>query len=314
MSAPRTLPPVRLRAVVAGVLIALSAAWAAVATRSTMLLAGPPQGEVVLQQTNPVQPYVWEPMLADFHLRSGQGSLKLRDGGEPVLEDDALVKVDGKTGLRLVDFNSATAEMPVSDLLSDWAQLLKRADEPPSGWVTALKDGQPRIHAHRPFNEDRMAVYRKNVRLLVALRVVSAREELPIPGNPTGEERDRKLAAGIKVVQGKLTYSFLDGVKAIGTDGRPSTTQAESSTNLPGGTIAEFGRTTLSEYIPRVASVVKGDRIDGVLRVQVELEVEAGKDLGVDPPARKKLAGEIRIVIADETLDITKISNTTRRP
>jgi hypothetical protein len=56
-----------------------------------------------------------------------------------------------------------------------------------------------------------------------------------------------------------------------------------------------------------------GELLDGVVRISLELEFEAGTELGLSQPERRKLQAEIRIALGEQYLDIGVLSREGRR-
>ena len=190
---------------------------------------------------------------------------------------------------------------------TDWAVFQKRfaGDERVSGIVPGRQFGKPRLWLHRSYDEEHLAGYPVSHRLYIIVNAEVARESLPLPGQISVPSRKEFIAQKIRVVQGELTISVLTGVRKNGSGG--SIASEVSKATLSGISLGEIG-SKITEFVPRGDTTENGDLLDGVISVLVDLELEAGADLGLDVPERKKLSAEIRFAVGKQYINIGKLS------
>jgi hypothetical protein len=257
--------------------------------------------DVTITQTNPGTAVFWEPVIADFCLVGPQSRVQTDAISKPPSIDDELINPAPAFTVFL-----PPADGP-ADLSYDWQQITQKnaAGEPFSAWLTASDQGRDRIFAHKVFDEGKLVGYAERARYLVRLRVVIARERLPIPNDPSGAQREEALLKGIKVTSGSVTFTRLNGAKLSGLGGtladKPETTLALT------GSLSDIANFR-GDYEPRFATSKKDDTLDDLVVAAMTMELEAGKPVGLDPPEHKTLKGEIRFAVGKAYLDIITLA------
>lgn len=264
------------------------------------------------EQGNQGQGTYWQPVVSRFYVMSPQSPPKFPEGdGPPEFPDprtgafpDSSVtpEVAREKGLLHFSLLPSPLEGP-PNVDSDWVKYekLREMEEHASAIAIARDFGKPRLFMHRCRDEEYLATYPVNVRLVGVVSADIGREKFPIPDRPTGQARTDLIRKEVLITEGKIEVDILNKVKLNGAGGEVA--EALSVGGLHGSTLATV-REHQVEIIPRAPTRPNGDVLDGVYRVKLEMSVRAGPSLGLAADETKKLNAEIRFAIGQEYLDI----------
>lgn len=261
--------------------------------------------EEVLKQHNDGEATYWLPIISALYARPDQVSLNW----PPDNADGPPVPTPGDVISPALHFalNPAPAESPAT-IDTDWVIFQKRlqGDEQASAFVLAFEHGKPRLWLHRCIEETKLAGYPQSRRFYIMAGIEIVHERFPIAGSPPMAVRTKLIRDTIRIVSGKVTVSELDGVATNGS-GKAGETPVASFA-IGESSLADFGQRPLGEFIPTKDTEPKGDRLDHIIRIAIELELEAGTALGLKAPERRTLSGEIRLAVGKAYFEATKVS------
>jgi hypothetical protein len=260
----------------------------------------PSWAQDVLRQDNPGQGTYWLPIISAFYVK---------DLGDPVWPDGdgpPVFPQEVNPPLRFTTNPAPAESAPTID--TDWVVFQQRYQrgEQASAWVMAREFGKPRLWIHRCYDEEYLAGYVQNHRLQLILDIDVVRESFPLPDTLSRPARRQLIAEKVQVVSGSLEIIQLNGVRKNGSGGSGDVPLLKLS--LPGGPLQDLTKNARTLFVPRAPTVPDGDKLNGVVRIAVEFEVEAGTDLGLATPERKELAGEIRFAVGQMYVEITKLT------
>jgi len=289
-------------------------AWlvlAGVVLPGAVLLGARPCGaqpaETTVNQSNSGAVTLWSPIIAEFYVKLEQ--TRIQAGPEttpPPTFADSLIKPLPQFSV-VEPPDGAPASLP-----TDWSILQSRANngESLSGWLISSDGRRPRIYAHRVFDAGFLVGYPVRAVLRTVLRLDVPEERLPIPDNPSGDARRDKLLANTRVVRSVLTISRLSGVSPNGLRG----TAVSGSEERPPVAVHDLSQPISVDYVARFPTTKSGDGTFGdVLNISAEIELEVGKELGMDPPERKTVQGDIRMAIGDVQIGVDVLSRESRK-
>jgi hypothetical protein len=216
-----------------------------------------------------------------------------------------------KRGLLHFTLNAPPADS-APNIDADWLvyERLKNADEHVSAIVAARQFGKRRLWLHRCREEEYLAVYPVGVRLHLFFGADIGRERFRLPSELAGAAREASVREKVRIVDGRLVISYLNRVRKTGAGGEPGETlQTEV---VAGSSLSALPERRI-EFIPRAPTAVVGELLDGVVRIALELEFEAGTELGLSQPERRKVQAEIRVALGEQYLDIGVLSREGRR-
>lgn len=276
---------------------------------TTMALAGQLPA-LAQEQGNQGQGTYWQPVLTRFYVMRPQEQPTFPEGdGPPVfphpdIPPDTSVTPEVARQKGLLHFTLLPSPLdgpPTVD--SDWIlyDKLRNMDEHVSAIAMARDFGKPRLFMHRCRDEEYLATYPLNNRVLGVVAADIGREKFPIPDRPTGQARTDLIRREVVVTNGRINVSVMNKVKMNGAGGEVATELMNKG--LDGYTLGGLGNDRL-EIIPRAPTQVEGDFLNGVYRISVEMELRAGPSLGLAANETKKLSAELRFAIGDEYLDI----------
>lgn len=277
---------------------------------AAMLVRGTPvfAQEDVINQTNDGQGTYWLPIVSAFYVRPEQGSPSWPEGdGPPVFPADII-----NPPLQFTLNPSPADSAPTID--TDWAVFQKRygGGEQVSALAVARQFGKPRLWLHRCFDENYLAGYPELHRVYIVFEVDVFRERFPIKGQLPAPARKQLIRENVRIASGKMQVLVLNKVRLNGSGGEADENPL-LTVDLTDRTLAAQAQQGTTEFIPRFATVASGDLLDQVLAVKVDIELEAGSALGLDPPEKKKLAFEIRFAVGAQYVEIGKLSGETAK-
>jgi hypothetical protein len=261
----------------------------------------------------------WQPVVTALYARREDGQPVFPEGdGPPEFPDvGGTPGPDGKTlpatpeeaarrGLLHFTLNAPPADS-APNIDTDWLvyDRFRNADEHVSAIAAARQFGKRRLWLHRCREEEYLAVYPANVRLYLHFGADVGRERFQLASQVTGPAREAFVREKVQIVEGKLVVQYLNKVRKNGAGGEPGETLKTEL--FTGSNLADFAQRAPVEFVPRAESTV-GELLDGALRVSLELTLEAGAELGLPQPERRKVNAEIRLALGEQYLDFLVLS------
>ena len=245
----------------------------------------------------------WLPIISAFYVKVEQNDPVWPEGDGPPVFPDKIVNPPLRFAL-----NPSPVDMAAT-IDTDWSELQKRFGngEQSSGWAVARQFGQPRIWVHRTFDEEYLAGYPESQRARVFIAFDVVRQNFPLARTLTGPARKQFIRDNVRALGGKIIVGTRNGVRKNGSGGALDES-SQTISSIGGTSLGGLEKTGLVEFVPRHETFENGDLLDGVISVSVEIEFEAGAELGLDMPERKKVAGEIRFAVGETYIDIGLLS------
>jgi hypothetical protein len=269
---------------------------------SCLIARAPAFAQEELTQTSEGEGTYWAPVISALYAEPEQGSPSLPEGDGPPEFPENVTQPPLKFTL-----NPSPADR-AANIDTDWTvyDMRRRADEHVSAIVMAKQFNKPRLWLHRCRDEEYMAGYGESRRLFLITNAAVVRERFPIEGQPSSGARPGLIRDRLKVVGGKVAVEELAKVRPNGAGGEVvgEPLFLDRFANL---SLAEFGSRPRSEFVPRFETTPEGELLNGVLKISLEMEFEAGTDLGLTEPERAKVYGEIRVAVGKEYVDFMKI-------
>jgi hypothetical protein len=256
-----------------------------------------------LTQTNAGAGTYWLPIISAFYVKVEQNDPVWPEGDGPPVFPEKVVNPPLRFAL-----NPSPVDMAAT-IDTDWAELQKRFGngEQSSGWAVARQFGQPRLWVHRTFDEEYLAGYPESQRARVYIEFDVVRQNFPLAKNLTGPARKQFIRDNVRALAGKIIVGTRNGVRKNGSGGTLDEA-SQTISGIGGTTLGGLQKMGLVEFVPRHETFGNGDLLDGVMSVQVEIEFEAGTELGLAAPERKKVSGEIRFAVGEAYIDIGLLS------
>jgi hypothetical protein len=182
--------------------------------------------------------------------------------------------------------------------------------------ASSLVNGKPRLWAHDCARLGYMTQQQLGARLNVFFSLALARERFPISGflddkgQVDHEQRRQFIFENVRIVLGQLRIEQLNGVSANDCfGGEVDAAGPVYEEEFGGATLAEVVAKKGLEFTPRLPTLARGEQLDGVYRLSLELE--AWGQLGLDVPSRRRLYAEVRFTVQDLGFEVDVLGGQT---